>query len=240
MQIPEALQQLGLNEKQGLVYTSLLQLGRSTAYAIAEKSGLKRPTVYVLLEELCRLGAVQKIPHVSKQLFVPKSPEILFWEFSQRTSEAQKVLPQLLALTKSERKPKILYFEGLPGIQEALYYKINTLAKKEIIGFGGQVEGADKELLTLFDEWNNEMKRLEIRIRGIVPQHQSMSKYRKTDTAFGRRVKIIPSNTYNTEVSIEITDIFVRILAFRDLQAIIIENKNIANALKQIFEMIWK
>ena len=240
MQINEALRQLGLNDKQSLVYTSLLQLGRSTAYAVAEKSGLKRPTVYVLLEELRRTGAVQKIPYAGKQLFVAKSPDALFQEFSERTNEARKVLPQLLALAKSERKPKILYFEGLEGVRQALYYKMNALAGKEITSFAGQAETASKELLALFDEWNNDMKRLAIRIRGVVPRHQSVAKYRKTDAAFGRTVKVIPSSEYDAVISIEISDLFIRILAFRDLQAIIIENKDIATALRQIFEMVWK
>ncbi len=160
--------------------------------------------------------------------------------FICRLLEAQRVLPQLLALAKSERKPKILYFEGLDGVRQALYYTINALEGKEITVFAGKAETASKELFALFDEWNEDMKRLRIRIRGVVPQHQSVTKYRKTDKDFGRNIKVITPGEYNADISIEVSEVFVRIVAFRELQAIIIENKDIANALRQIFEMIWK
>ena len=42
MEIGDALQKLGFNAKQSLVYAALLELGPSTAYAVARKSGVKK------------------------------------------------------------------------------------------------------------------------------------------------------------------------------------------------------
>ena len=52
MELKEALQTIGLNEKECAVYLALLQLGRASAYSVAQKSGLKKPTTYVILDEL--------------------------------------------------------------------------------------------------------------------------------------------------------------------------------------------
>ena len=56
MDIQEALRNFGLNDKEARVYVALLELGQTTAYAIAERSGLKRPTVYVILDDLRQKG----------------------------------------------------------------------------------------------------------------------------------------------------------------------------------------
>ena len=50
--ITETLINLGLNEKQAKVYLALLQLGQAGVTAVAEKAGTKRPTTYLILEEL--------------------------------------------------------------------------------------------------------------------------------------------------------------------------------------------
>ena len=70
MTIIEALQNLGLTDKEARVYTALLKRGRTSAYGIAEESGLKKPTTYVILDDLIEKGLASRIPRVRKQLFV--------------------------------------------------------------------------------------------------------------------------------------------------------------------------
>lgn len=240
MEAKDALRQLGLNEKEASVYTSLLQLGQTTAYAIAENCGLKRPTVYVVLEDLRRKGAVQKVPHAAKQLFVAKPPDVLVNEFTAKADLVSRTLPQLMALSKAAGKPNVLYFEGLDGVRQALFHKIDRLKGTEVVGFGAQGSGASKDLLKLFEEWNDRIKDLKIHIRGIAPQSPSLASFRKEDAEYGRKVKPVSVVDYDANVSIEVTDLFVRVIAFRDLQALIIENKDIASSLRQIFELVWK
>ena len=103
---------------EGAIYVALLGLGQTTAYAIAEKSGLKRPTVYVVLEDLRKKGLVLKVPHAKKQLFTAKSPEEFFREVEERLNASKRILPELLALTSGSKKPRTLYFEGLKGMDE--------------------------------------------------------------------------------------------------------------------------
>ena len=52
MDLVKALKNIGLNEKEARIYISLLQIGKTTAYQVSRHSGLKKPTVYVILEEL--------------------------------------------------------------------------------------------------------------------------------------------------------------------------------------------
>jgi len=51
-QLNETLLQMGLNEKEAKVYLACLELGGATIAEIAEKSGVKRTSIYNFLEEL--------------------------------------------------------------------------------------------------------------------------------------------------------------------------------------------
>lgn len=106
----EALQGLGLNQKEALIYVSLLQLGKATAYKIAQKSGLKKPTVYVILEELRQKGLVLKIPYPKKQIYSAKHPQELIHEAEERLKRVNSALPELLALTQNEDKAQCHVF----------------------------------------------------------------------------------------------------------------------------------
>ena len=67
MDMKQALKTIGLSDKESAVYMALLQLGQATAYAVAVKSGLKKPTTYIILDELIEKGLVLKVPQMKTQ-----------------------------------------------------------------------------------------------------------------------------------------------------------------------------
>lgn len=241
MQIIEALQNLGLSEKEARIYTALLKLGRGSAYGIADEAGLKKPTTYVILGELMKKGLANKVPRTRKQLFVPKSPDELFAVAEERLSIAKSVLPQLMALAEGEKeKVRTLYYEGLSGAREMLWYHLKEMKGKELVGFYGAEPDSSAELTDVFHQYNDQLRRHAVTVRGIVPEHPTLKNWRSTDAEYGRTMKVIPYEDYSANISIDVGDIFVRILAFRELQGIIIENPDVARTMRQIFEMVWK
>lgn len=237
--IEEALKNLGLNGKQVSVYLTLLQLGNTTAYKIAQKSGLKRPTVYVILEELRQKDLILKIPYPKKQIYSAKSPEGVVLEAKRKINEIASVLPELLALEKKENKPSVSYFDNINGIKELLNFGIEKLKDNELVGFNAHSEGITDEVKNIFREYNEKLKKMNVNIRGIVPDHPSLKEYREKDEKFGRKIKVVPFEKYSSGVSVDIGPDFVKILMFNNLQGVLIENQNLATALRQIFEMQW-
>ena len=78
MELIKSLKNLGLNEKEARVYVALLQLGKATAYSVAKHSGLKKPTTYVILDDLIDKGIVSKVPRAKIMQYTAISPEDLF------------------------------------------------------------------------------------------------------------------------------------------------------------------
>ena len=240
MQIIESLESLGLNEKEAKVYMALLQLGRASAYSVSEKSGLKKPTTYVILGELVKKGLVSKVPRTRKQLFVAKSPDEFFALAEERLAVAKKALPELMAMASGEQpKVRSIFYEGLGGVRQALWYHLNEMKDKQFVGFYASPHEAAEGFEELSVQWNEELLKKGITIRGVVPEHPSLSEWRNRDSKYGHSMKIVPYESYSAVNSIDVGDTFVRIIGFRGLQAEIIENPDVARTVRQIFEMVW-
>lgn len=242
MQISDALKNLGLSEKEARVYVALLKLGRASAYGVADEAGLKKPTTYVILGELMQKGLALKIPRIRKQLFVAKPPDEFFAEAEERLRVAKSVLPELMAMAeKPEQKFRTLHFEGERGM-ETMFDIINKRAQgKEILGFyAREAEGIPEDLREYFHEFNEKRKRLGIRLRGMTPDDPSLAWYKDRLDYFVYTFKFLNPKDYLSDCSIEIGDSFIQIFSLRRLQGIHVENADIAETMRQIFEMLWQ
>lgn len=57
---------------------------------------------------------------------------------------------------------------------------------------------------------------------------------------FGYSIRWLDPTEYLPETSMEIGDSFVQLISHRYPQGVHIENPDIANSMRQIFEMVWK
>jgi len=240
MDTTKALESLGLSEKESRVYVSLLELGRSNVTRIAELSLIKRPTTYVLLEELRKKGLVLKVPHAKNALFIAQDPDVFFQDSLNRVTEAHGTLSRLKALHRKEDKVSTMYFEGESGVRDALMYRYKELADEEIVGFFAKGETLTPSLLRICHEWRERMHKTNATLRGIAPDHATLAEFRETDSKLGQLFKSIPFDQYSSDVSIDATKLFVRIVLFGAKQAVIIENPAIVHTIRQIFELSWK
>ena len=114
------LQQLGFEEKEAKLYAALLELGEAGIVDIARKSGLKRTTVYHILDNLKLRGLVSQTKKDKKVSYIAEDPRSIGEDLKEKERLFQKTLPELLSIANlMEKKPVIKYFEGLNGIKEA-------------------------------------------------------------------------------------------------------------------------
>lgn len=241
MDFIQTLQNLGLEEKEAKVYIALLKSNRSSAYAVAERAELKKPTTYVVLDDLIKKGFVYKVPRAKKQLFVARSPKETFALAEEKLAIAKEILPELLAISDGAKpKPRTLFFEGIKSIKQMYNLHSKRMQNKEIIGFYSHIKEASEDLQELFSEISENFKKNKIKIRGIAPDSPDLKIYREADTTYNRQIKTIPPNKYSSNISIDIGEDYVLFFAHNDLQATLIENKDIAKTMKEIFELAWE
>lgn len=239
----EPLKNLGLSEKEAKVYLALLQLGTATPYKIAKKSGLKRPTAYVIAEELVEKGLIVRAPGEEPRQYVARSPESVLEAEEARLYKAKKVLPELKSLQKNvTEKASVLYFEGVEGLRQVHDYKKKELHGKHIVGFFANPEDASPEVNQVFYEWNEYKERHHTHVTGLTvdtPMLQSYTQWLLPETT-EITVKFLPEELYSAKVSIEsCDDQFVRIVLIESVQPLIIESPKLAASLRQVFEITW-
>lgn len=177
MEIQDILMKIGLTEKEASIYLAVLELGSATGYAIARKSGMKRPTTYTVLENLEQQRLIHRVVHSGKTLFTAESPEMLLRDINKKAELAKRGLPQLLALFNANKeKPQVQMFQGKDGIKEAIEKVINA---KSVRLYGTSGEG-----LSLYPEAVKDFTRAvlsrDLTVKDILADPIAEAKYIKS------------------------------------------------------------
>lgn len=248
MELIESLINLGLNEKEARVYLALLSLEKATAYTVATRSGLKKPTAYVILDNLVSKGFVLKIPYKERHMFLAKSPRECVALAREKISTAEEMLPELLAIQKkTEQKANVSFYEELDGLKEIYRKIIKTMkmkpeAERNFVAFYAHQKDTPQFLQKYWAELVEEYRENKIKRRYITSLHPSIKKYLENEMIrnSGVELKALPEIDYSSNISVEIFDSCVLIVSHRYIQGVLIENPDIADVMKQIFDLVWK
>jgi HTH-type transcriptional regulator, sugar sensing transcriptional regulator len=239
------LKNLNLTDKEARVYLALLELGPATPYKIAKRSRLKRPTAYVIAEELVEKGLIIQVTGEKNKLYIARSPETYFEDAEAKLHKARKVLPELLALQrKTSEKPNILYFEGTQGIKQAYDYRLKEFHNKEIVGFFARSTEVSPELNEeVFFPWNRYKVEHNIATRIFTVDEPGLQVYGEFLSSSKAKSlsssRFLPEDLYSADTSLEIFGWGVRIVIMDSKQALIMESSKFARSMKEIFEILW-
>lgn len=245
MDSTEALKNLGLSEKEARIYLATLQSPNGTAYSIAKISGIKRPTAYVVLEELLEKGIAKKIPRAETAQYLAISPEELFTVYRNKLNNAEEVLPELKAISnKKGEKAKVSYYEGLEATKEMykkMFDKNEDETTTECLAIYGHSKDASEKLKEYWEFLNQKYAREKIKRRIIITDDESNNEFfQKLSESQDVAIKKIKKEGYDSNISIQIYKNNFFISSHRDLQSVVIENPDIANSFRQLFEMLWE
>jgi len=248
MELVESLINLGLNEKEARVYLALLAFEKATAYTVAVRSGLKKPTAYVILDNLVSKGFALKIPSEDKHYFLAKSPRECIAIAREKLSTAEEMLPELLAIQKKgEEKASISYYEGFDGIKKMYDKLVKNMEQKPaterfFVAFYAHQKNTPTFLKKYWLELNEKYRAISLKRSAITTLHPSIKYYLEEETKkrLGMDLRPLPEKDYSSNISIEVYDNYTQIISHQYLQGILIENPDIANVMKQIFQLVWK
>lgn len=231
------LQQYGFSEKQAKIYLAMLSLGTASITQISKRAGLKRPTTYLVIDELLDKQFIITIPQGKRTYYKAENPEELIKRLEQRKKKIEEILPQLKSLhIKSSKQPKVRFYEGRKHIYK-MYEEI--FKSKEIWA----MFSVDK-FLNVFNQKDNEhFFRILIRNSGIIydliedtkkAREFIRAKYRVSSS----ETKFLPKD-FKIAVDILVSDNKVAMISFDNMIGIIIDDENIAQAQKTNLQFIW-
>ncbi|MFA6183918.1 MAG: helix-turn-helix domain-containing protein [Parcubacteria group bacterium] len=234
------LADFGLNQKESKVYLALLELGEASVLSIAQKSGLKRTSVYNLLEVLKERGLVGTVSKRKKQNYFAQNPKKIESELEEKQLKLKKIMPELLSLANLiDKKPKIQYFEGVGGIKSILD---DELASNQHEFIGWCTEGYREFLGERYFMDYFTPKRIEKKIyfRFITPisDHYQMLQTRSQQHFWKIKMMSFGELTLETDIVLYGKS-KISIISYSEKIGLIVESATMFNTLKAIFESQW-
>ncbi len=247
------LQSLGLTEKEILIYMTLLKFGPSVASTLAKRTGLKRVTAYAVLRSLQRQAFVDAFSKNDVAYFQAQDPEV-FLKIEEKNIEQAKQrrmlfrqwIPQLRKFAQKDSgsafrfHDRITYYEGTRGIQQLLDDVLRE-GKKEQLCFGINrlhIENPDSE----WPKYTMRRVSIGMNVRSIVPDSPEAREYKKRDATELRETRLVPQEKFRATCELNIIGNKVIIIDVNPTEKLgaIIESKEIAETLKNLFELAWE
>jgi HTH-type transcriptional regulator, sugar sensing transcriptional regulator len=247
--IKNVLKQLGLAEKEIIVFSTLLKSGPMLVSQIAKNTKLNRTTTYGILHELSAKGLVTSVTKKgSATRYQSIAPEMLPGYLERRKEELEsskreieKIIPDLLLLRKnSTRLPRVQYFEGARGVEQAYEDMLENNTERMIYALTG-LEDAVMALDPKFqDYFITKRVRLGIKADYVVPDTHAARKETADDVQKMRVARFIPQEfNFGTEICVYDNRVSILSYALENPIALIIEDETIAHAMKQVFQFVW-
>jgi len=242
--------EFGLSEKEAKVYLALLELGMATVHKIAEASSLNRSSTYVILGSLKRKSLVSdtgdnqegtlKYAAAAPNIFTQSLESSLFRD-QIKLNQARKIIPDLMGLhNRAKQKPKIQLFEGKDGLISALEDSLNN-NKEKLIRLFSSAENALAISPEYWSAYGQKRIKLKIKQRAILADNKSAHALFAMGPLLYEAI-FIPKNKYPFPVDMMITDDKVGYLIIdkENVTTIVIQNRQIAEVMKALFDMTWK
>ena len=118
----ETLYYYWFSENESKIYITILEYWQTIVSLISRKTGIKRTTLYGVLEEMKRQGIVQEIIKNDIKYFSVVSPDILFKNLEKKYLGFKESLPELMTVIwKFGNRPRVTFYEGKEQIHDMLY-----------------------------------------------------------------------------------------------------------------------
>ena len=239
------LKQLGLSDNEAKVYLAMLELGSATMLEISTKAGINRPTAYVQIESLKKIGLVSTQVRGKKTYFIAESPKQLESilereekEIELKKDELAKILPELATLfSLGDRKPVVRFFEGVEGIHKVHEEFIKSGAT-EILDITS-LDDAQRVFPNQLRSYAPKRAARGIRSKVIYTSSRG-AVLPAQDGESLRETKYIDAKKFSFGSDIAIFGDNVVISSFKGkLSATVITDLEIANSFRNLFNFLW-
>jgi len=246
-QLKKALETLGLGDKEVRVMTVLLESGPSPVASIARTAKLNRTTAYGILKTLSESGLVTSSEQRGVLRYQSIAPELLPAYIERRgrelldtKEEVAKIVPQIkLMRSKARILPKVQFFEGKEGIEQAYVDKLENNTEKVVYEFTGMDTTYKKLGDSFADYYVKKRTGLKIKSEYIAPDTPFAREEAKNDEKLYREVTFIPSQyKMDTEISIYGNKVSMTSFSAENPVTILIEDENLSRTMKNIFDYV--
>jgi len=213
--IDNFLKTLGLNESEIRVYLYLVTHGESIASVIAKRLGMKRATVYQVLEALEKKELATTFTKNNVAHFDAVEPEDIVQLCEHREKEMKRLrqkaeilsgefkkLRDMGRMPTLEIRGKMKYYEGLDAVTDLIDETLSEKSKEQLCfglnTFHTELAGND------WHEYTERRVKKGMVVSSIQPDMDAAKEYKKRDKDELRETRLVPNEQFpgNCEINI--------------------------------------
>jgi len=234
----EIMENLGLSDKEVLIYMKCLELGSAGVAELAKNSGVQRTHLYDLTKKLVAKGFLIQTRQDDKKIFSPLGPREVLKLQKEKLKKFEDNIPVLEKLNRREgRRPKIIYYEGEREMEKMM---------------AGSVWGEDECLIwgdDLFytkDKQEYQKKNIAQRLKTKTPCRvlaavsNATLESKQKDKKELRETRLLPRDLFESKVNLTIYKNKTIVANHAKNFGFAVEDEDFADTLKMIFNLIWK
>lgn len=244
LQLIQTLTELGLSAKEANIYLTLLTIGANPASIIAKKAELNRSNCYTILNGLIQKGFVYQTNKDHITYFIAADPDCILRQLLNKKNDIDdkinNITEAITELTTSQKdypnKPKVVFFDGASGIQNMLE---DTLTSKDSIRSYSSLKELTIMLPDFFKTYYQQCINKKITTKAIYPSNELTCTHKRNANKNYRDIILIPPE-FDFHIDLSIYNNKVAITSLREKFGLLIISKEIADAQKHIFDLIWE
>ena len=236
----KALEEMGLPDKAGQIYLALLGKQKLTISEIARESKIKRATCYEYLDILLNKDFIARIPVGKRMFYAALEPKKILNDFKKKTHHLEQKIGEMSAMHDvAVHKPRIVFYEGKREIKNIYTDIFKTVA--DVYSIFPPASFLENFTLEDYDDWDKEMAQYALKSRDLFVADKHIKKIKEIRAKNGgeKLDKKLPS-WFSSNVDVLIYADKVALISLRDLSAIVIENRDIADLFKNMHSFMWK
>lgn len=227
------LRKIGFEEKEAKVYLTLLRIGQAPASRVAKETGYERTSTYYLLLRMLEKGYVGEYIKGDVKTFKATTPKTLKENIREQQMLLEEIMPQLEKLSEHVQEETIVEVRiGKEGFKHL--YRDAIANSKEVLGLG-----IDDSQYMDFDKWSLQQYYRDAEKTGLKERFITYP----DAFIYGSKIstyKTIPKTYFQPTPTFIYGDRVVIITWHPTPTLIFIQSKELANAYKKHFELLWK
>lgn len=237
----KVLQEMGLPETAALIYLELIKSPKLTISEIARATRTKRATCYQYIDQLLSKDFIVRVPVGKRMFYSAVSPKKILSIAKKQYSMLENAMGEMTKqYDESTHKPQVMFYEGkreLKNIYDNLFKTVGDVYSifPPAAFFENFTEKDYEDFEILISEY-------AIKSRDLIADDgyfHRIEQLRKKTGIENKVTKKLPGS-FKSNIDVLIFNDNVALVSLRDLSALVIQSKDIADLFRSIHGTIWK
>ena len=142
------LEHYGLTKNEAIIYLALLNTKNSSILRLSKSTGIKRSTIYLIVESLIKQKLVDIGLNGSKKIYLPENPEKILEIIENKKKDLNLIMPNLInRYSEQSQKPIVQFYEGKNALKKV--YEDVQKSKTESLWYGS-ASSVEKEFPSFY------------------------------------------------------------------------------------------